>query len=298
MNKKIYLIIGIILLVIMVTNFNLENADMQEENKAAKIVTSESINFKDHKVDIYKGEYNFGGIDDSYKKKIIENGPNFAGHYYFFTSSCGTMCQKNNYVDLKTGKIKSMQNTSVCVDYMRDSNLLAINSQECIEHFRNEGFPIKTYFPYNVSYYLMEDNGTLKYVFVDECENIDGSLCDPKNVVKRFYNFWLSYNQGLMSPNTDRIYRYSPDVTDSFVKKMDELNSRDIHYDPIACSQDPPSNIEKTEFIEIERLGETAIVNVLEHSHFTPNSIMVYLKLVDGLWKIDDIKHVQDEPKG
>ena len=296
--NKIYLLLGIISLAVLVVIFSLGDKSTQKEANIEGMLYSENNGFNEYKVDIYKGDYNFGEIDDFYRERIIENGPNFAGHYYFFTSHCGTMCQGNNYLDLKTGEIRSMENTSVCVDYRVDSNLLIVDSEECVAQFENEGFPIKTYFPYDVNYYLMQDNGTLKYVVVDECENIDGSLCGPKNVVKRFYNFWLSYNRGSMSPNADRIYRYSPDVTDSFIKKMDKLNSSDIHYDPIACSQDPPSSIEKTEFVEIEKMGGTAIVNVLEHSHFTPNSIMVYLKLVDGLWRIDDIKHVQDEPKG
>jgi hypothetical protein len=117
--------------------------------------------------------YNFGDIDNFYKEQIIENGPNFAGHYYFFTPGCGTMCQQNKYLDLETGEIRTLDSSSVCVDYNIDSNLLIVNSEECVLGFEEQGYPVDIYFKQGETQYLIKDNGELELVFQKNSEALE-----------------------------------------------------------------------------------------------------------------------------
>lgn len=311
MNKKTLIYLGVwisILSVVVAVFLNLKSVATQEEDKKDNIekMSSGDIVFKEYRADIYEGDYIFGEIDNFYKEKIIKNGPNFAGHYYFYTNHCGTMCQENNYINLKTGEIKTLESSSPCIDYSVDSNLLIIDGKECIAHFKSEGIPTKIYFPSEEAYYLMKENGELMFlkdININEREKVVGDkregFSDTEIVVERFYTFWLSYDQGSKNPNADQIYRNSLDVTESFILKMDKMYGGPIGYDPITCSQDPPFNTEKTEFKELEKTINSAKVNVIDYNHLKPNSIMVYLKLVDGLWKINDIECVHDDqPKG
>lgn len=67
---------------------------------------------------------------EKYKTKLMEGekkGPNFAGHYTVVTYGCGTQCQDNWVIDVKTGQIIDRFESVIAPKYALDSSLLIIN---------------------------------------------------------------------------------------------------------------------------------------------------------------------------
>lgn len=56
-----------------------------------------------------------------------EKQPNFAGHYIIVSWGCGSPCQMNAIIDVRTGKTMASMNTSLGLDYTADSYLLIKN---------------------------------------------------------------------------------------------------------------------------------------------------------------------------
>ena len=58
----------------------------------------------------------------------VKSGPNFAGHYVVIPIGCGTSCQNQWVVNVKTGKILARFLTTIGAEYRLGSNLLILNA--------------------------------------------------------------------------------------------------------------------------------------------------------------------------
>lgn len=99
----------------------------------------DSFPFENYKVtDIYTGK--IAELDLTHYKEtpkdILENilyqynllaKPNFAGHFIIVSWGCGSPCQMNAIIDVKTGNTIATINTSIGLDYLADSYLLVKN---------------------------------------------------------------------------------------------------------------------------------------------------------------------------
>jgi hypothetical protein len=112
----------------------------------------------------------------------------------------------------------------------------------------------------------------------------------PEEVVEDFYSFWMSYpEEPGGNPIAERAYQSRDDVTESLIYQLDEVVNSFAGgpgYDPVLCSQDFPAKIS---FKETEKKEDLATVMVEQDFYGSPKSLMVSLKLIDGVWKIDEI---------
>ncbi len=117
-------------------------------------------------------------------------------------------------------------------------------------------------------------------------------LIEPEEAVESFYKDWISYKEEApgKNPIRDKIYQTRNDVTDFLIGKLDGIidsfNEDSVGYDPVLCAQDLPSSLG---FEEVIRTAEIAVVKVSQDFFGITKEIMVYLELVNGNWKIDDI---------
>ncbi len=66
----------------------------------------------------------------TYKTKLQEGtqkGANFAGHYAVVTIGCGTQCQENWVIDVKTGKILDKFSSIIGTNFQLGSSLMIVN---------------------------------------------------------------------------------------------------------------------------------------------------------------------------
>jgi hypothetical protein len=113
----------------------------------------------------------------------------------------------------------------------------------------------------------------------------------PEEVVDRFYNWYLDYigepgSEEMRNPLSERAYRSSGFLTETFVKKVDEIVASNGYfpYDPFLCAQDIPRNL-NLEGSEIS--GETTEVTVT--TNFPGHSFTAELEQVNGEWKIANV---------
>lgn len=114
---------------------------------------------------------------------------------------------------------------------------------------------------------------------------------NPTQTVSSFYENWTEYDG---NPIVDRFYQKSEYVTTEFVSKTDRLiNSfQGGGYDPVLCAQDKPESIQAVdEFID----GKNAKITIQETFSGVNKSIEVHLVREDNLWKIDEIKCINND---
>jgi hypothetical protein len=103
---------------------------------------------------------NFDSYPDSKKFKTaiqsaVAGGPNFSGHYTVASWGCGTSCQENAIIDMKTGDILVFGIASQYgVSTKRDSKLFIVNPRENIPDYvtKEEKNTLTT------SFYILENN--------------------------------------------------------------------------------------------------------------------------------------------
>jgi hypothetical protein len=117
----------------------------------------------------------------------------------------------------------------------------------------------------------------------------------PEEAARAFYDWYLAYigdpgSDTFRNPMVDRAYRDSVQLTDDFIRKMDELLASweseygGILHDPFLCAQDIPTEI----VVEsVFYSGETA--NVLVSTSFIDHYITLDVQEDDGIWRVADI---------
>ncbi|MFH1899022.1 MAG: hypothetical protein ABIJ82_00935 [Patescibacteria group bacterium] len=112
----------------------------------------------------------------------------------------------------------------------------------------------------------------------------------PEDVTKAFYDWYINcVEQSFESPEAPTcLYKESEYVTSELVEKIEAKYATFTGggADLIVCAQDIP-----TSFVVGETINQENMVQVMVTEYFGefPNKLSVYLKLVDGKWRIFDI---------
>jgi hypothetical protein len=110
----------------------------------------------------------------------------------------------------------------------------------------------------------------------------------PEQVVTGFYDWYLGAIdlQAGRNPLVDRAYRSSQFLSEDFVARVDDLldSFERGGYDPFLLAQDVPTEVEVGEAVVS---GD--IAQVLVETSFEGHAILVTLRRVNGVWKIDDV---------
>lgn len=104
-------------------------------------------------------------------------------------------------------------------------------------------------------------------------------LTDPEEVVRSFYNDYLSYEG---NPLVDKTYQDNNMLSDSFIAFLDDFTANEMMYDPVICAQDRPENI-----IADKALITADQASVSVTSSFEGHRFDVKLRQDQGTWKID-----------
>ncbi len=116
----------------------------------------------------------------------------------------------------------------------------------------------------------------------------------PEQTVSQFFFDWINYEG---NPLLDRYYTTSPQVSESYSKKVDEIiESFDKSaYDPILCAQDFPEEIK---IINTAIEQNKALITI--EKVYSGGSLLseVYLEHQNGKWLITDIICEEGENKG
>jgi hypothetical protein len=99
----------------------------------------------------------------------IGSPPNYAGTYLITANGCGTMCQVNHVINVKTGEVIDSISSSFGICFSSTSRLLIVNPY-ISEHYPEE-IPEWTY----VRYYLLKDG---KLLFIDKDKKSFKGTCE------------------------------------------------------------------------------------------------------------------------
>ncbi len=115
----------------------------------------------------------------------------------------------------------------------------------------------------------------------------------PRQVVERFYSWYVGYIRNAGDPITDRAYRSSEYITQEFIRGVDEAVSAPGRgaYDPFLHAQEAPEEITVAEALVS---GESATVAVHESwnpgtRHELIQNLEATLQLTDDEWQIAGI---------
>lgn len=114
---------------------------------------------------------------------------------------------------------------------------------------------------------------------------ISRSSNNPQAVTKKFYTDWIS---GKTYSLSNESYRNISAWTPGMVTKIDVLlasTTRNI-IDPVYCLKDKPKSV-GVAITEQTTSGASALV--IEKTTGVDEKVVVYLKLIDGKWRIDNI---------
>lgn len=101
----------------------------------------------------------------------VKSGPNFAGHYVVIPIGCGTDCQNQWVVNIKTGKVLARLLTTIGAKYRLDSKLLILNAPtEEYKRIYKEN-PRTAYLPEKTVYVILE-NDMIKVIYQEDLENL------------------------------------------------------------------------------------------------------------------------------
>jgi len=103
----------------------------------------------------------------------------------------------------------------------------------------------------------------------------------PDQVVQDFYAWYLTYDG---NPLVEHAYRSSNRLSPDMIAFLDEFTQDGMHYDPVLCAQDKPSEI-VTGLAQVA--GGQASVEVT--TSFENHAFSVELVQTNGDWLIDKV---------
>ncbi|MGC9349034.1 MAG: hypothetical protein ACP5JG_12895 [Anaerolineae bacterium] len=114
---------------------------------------------------------------------------------------------------------------------------------------------------------------------------------EPGEVVNRFYRWYLGYPG---NPLVERAYRTSPYLAPAFIDEIDEtLSSMQAGGgDPILLAQDVPNDF-SVEAVEVSGDEATALLHLHWGEGSPPVARQVDLAIIDGEWRITDVRMVE-----